>query len=119
SAARDDRSARQGRRSALGSSGGHPHSGAAGATVSEGMDSERAIGRNEALFREVNERIREITAGQAVPLDEFVIFQCECGRLDCQEQAHLSLAEYEAVRAEPNRFIVLQGHELPEVERVV
>ena len=63
------------------------------------MESERAIGRNEALFREVNERIREITAGQGVPFDERVLFQCECGRLDCHEQIELSLAEYEAARS--------------------
>jgi hypothetical protein len=83
------------------------------------MESERAIGRNEALFREVNERIREITAGQGVPLDERVLFQCECGRLECHEQVQLSLGEYEAVRAEPKRFVILPGHEIEAVETVV
>jgi hypothetical protein len=83
------------------------------------MESERAIGRNEALFREVNERIREITAGQGVPPDERVLFQCECGRLDCHEQVQVSLAEYEAVRSEPNRFVILPDHEIESVERVV
>lgn len=83
------------------------------------MESERAIGRNEALFREVNERIREITASQGVPFDERVLFQCECGRLDCHEQIELSLAEYEAVRAQEHQFLILQGHQIDAVENVV
>ena len=83
------------------------------------MESERAIGRNEALFREVNERIREITEGQGVPVDEHVLFQCECGRLECHEQVQVSLAEYEAVRAQARRFLVLPGHEIASVETIV
>jgi hypothetical protein len=83
------------------------------------LESERAIGRNEALFREVNERIREITASQGVPLDERVLFQCECGRISCRQQVELSLAEYESVRSEPSRFVTLPDHVIPEVETVV
>ena len=83
------------------------------------MESERAIGRNEALFREVNERIREITAGQGVPFDERVLFQCECGRLDCHEQVELSIAEYESVREQEHQFIVRPGHQIDTVETVV
>jgi hypothetical protein len=83
------------------------------------VESERAIGRNEALFREVNERIREITAGQGIPLDERVLFQCECGRLECHEQIELSLAEYETVRARPHHFVVRPGHEIDSVESIV
>jgi hypothetical protein len=83
------------------------------------MESERAIGRNEALFREVNERIREITAVQGVPTDERVLFQCECGRLDCHEQIELSVAEYEAVRAQEHQFLARPGHQIEAVETVV
>ena len=83
------------------------------------MESERAIGRNEALFREVNERIREITAGQGVPFDERVLFQCECGRLDCHEQIELSLAEYEAARSREHQFLIRPGHQIDSVESVV
>ena len=31
----------------------------------------------------------------------------------------MSVEAYEAVRASPRRFLVLEGHETPEVERVV
>jgi hypothetical protein len=31
----------------------------------------------------------------------------------------MTLVEYEALRAEPTRFAVVPGHEVPDVERVV
>ncbi len=31
----------------------------------------------------------------------------------------LTLGEYEAVRANPRRFVIVRGHDLPEVEVVV
>jgi hypothetical protein len=31
----------------------------------------------------------------------------------------MTLAEYEAIRAEPTRFFVVPGHERPEIESVV
>ena len=75
---------------------------------------EQRVGRNEALFREVNERIRAITtAGDDVEL------LCECADTTCAQPIPMSLADYEAVRAHPTRFFVVPGHELPDVETVV
>ena len=79
------------------------------------------IGLNEALFREVNERVAEV-AEHFVEVEthsEPVEFNCECGRADCTEQVTMTLSEYSAVRAAPTRFAVVPGHELPDVERVV
>jgi hypothetical protein len=73
----------------------------------------RRIGKNEALFREVNERIEEIAGGPRIE------FLCECGNVDCTEPVTLTAGEYEALRAEPDRFAVLPGHEEPDVEDVV
>ena len=75
---------------------------------------EQAVGKNEALFREVNERIREITTdyGDAE-------FLCECGDPTCALPVALDLAEYEAVRENPAQFVLVPGHEMPEVEDVV
>ena len=75
---------------------------------------EERISRNEALFREVNERIREITT-----YDEGVEFLCECSDPSCAEPVLMTLAEYEAVRAYPTHFFVVPGHEVPDVETVV
>jgi len=74
------------------------------------------IARNEAAYREVNEAIRAGRADQAA--DAPRPFVCECGRLGCNELVELTLGEYEAVRANPRRFLMLPGHEIPEVEHV-
>jgi hypothetical protein len=73
---------------------------------------------NEAIFRDVNERIREIsdTFGQK---DETYDFLCECSDPKCAERVVMTSAEYEYVRADPTRFVVAKGHVLPEVESVV
>jgi hypothetical protein len=79
------------------------------------------VGKNEAVFREVNERIREVS-GQAVAFDGDapVQFVCECSDEGCSESVELTLPEYEAVRADPSHFLVAPGHVWePDDERVV
>lgn len=76
---------------------------------------ERAA-ENEALFREVNERIIETTPEWA---GEVTSAFCECSAADCFETIDVSRQEYEAVRAKGERFLLLQGHEDPAIERVV
>jgi hypothetical protein len=70
--------------------------------------------KNEALMREVNERIEEV-AEEAERPD----FLCECANPDCIETLTLSLDEYEAIRSSPVRFAVAPGHDFPEIERIV
>jgi hypothetical protein len=78
------------------------------------------IAQNEALFRDVNERIKDITAEQHAPGTEDVWeFLCECGTEGCVERIHLTVAEYEALRSKATQFAVVPGHEVPAVERVV
>jgi hypothetical protein len=74
-------------------------------------------GRNESLFREVNERIAEVN--QTFQVGGRTEFLCECSREECKEPVSISLEEYEQVRQSPTRFIVLPGHEDESVERVV
>ena len=69
------------------------------------------------VFREVNERIAEITAGWV--WDEKQGFLCECAADDCAQAIWLTRAEYEAIRADPAHFFALAGHERAEDERVV
>jgi len=80
------------------------------------MDSagEERVARNESAFRRVNEAIEQ---GRQTR-EGFVGFVCECGRLGCNEIIELTLAEYEAVRADARRFAVRHGHEAG-VEQVV
>jgi hypothetical protein len=81
---------------------------------------EDRIARNEALFRDVNERVRALTGTFTSPSDrEPVAFVCECGRADCAASIQLTIAEYEHVRSDSAQFVVASGHESPHVERVV
>jgi hypothetical protein len=77
------------------------------------------LAKNEALFREVNERIAEITEGlsNSQDLDGVV---CECADPLCLDRVGpLTLAEYEKVRGDGRRFIIAAGHESPDVENIV
>jgi hypothetical protein len=76
---------------------------------------QRRIGRNEALFRVVNEQIAELLPG-SVGTFEIV---CECGDPGCLKVISVSTEAYEGVRADPRRFIVRAEHQIPEVETVV
>lgn len=73
------------------------------------------LARNQALFREVNERLKE-TQTATVSLQECV---CECSDAACTKSLAVATGEYEAVRKNARHFLVARGHELPEVERVV
>lgn len=67
------------------------------------------LGRNELLFQDVNERIREV-AGRFGILD-VALFICECGHDDCAETIELTLEEYDARRSSPGTFVMVPGHE--------
>ena len=80
--------------------------------------------RNEALVREVNERInaldRDAAGSGAVEGVESFRFHCECGREGgCPEQIWMTLEEYEVVRKQDDRFALVPGHETDGLEHVV
>jgi hypothetical protein len=78
------------------------------------------IARNEALFRSVNERVRDLAGSFAVDAEpEPVAFVCECGSADCAASIALTIRDYERIRADPAHFFVVPGHEIPEVEHVI
>ncbi len=79
------------------------------------------MGKNQALFREVNERIKDVSERLvAFDGDMPLEFVCECSDEGCNDAVLLTLAEYEAVRAHPRHFFVARGHLWrPEIERLV
>lgn len=79
---------------------------------------QRRLAENELIFREVNERVRAIASAHGAD-DHVYEFYCECSNADCTFQVRASLADYEAVRAEPTRFLIAPEHALPEIEVVV
>ncbi len=72
--------------------------------------------RTQSLFREVNERIEDVTLEFRVTDTEIL---CECANQACAKPIRLMLDEYEAVRRIPTHFIAASGHIVPEIERVV
>ena len=82
------------------------------------MNREERIGMNEAVFRDVNERIQDVASAfdlTAEPMDLI----CECGDAACVERISVTREEYEQVRADSHLFAVANGHVAPDVEEVV
>lgn len=71
------------------------------------------IEQMEIFFRAVNEEIASNDEGEAT---EFV---CECGNPACTESINLSKSALRALHAEPDLFVVIAGHELPDIESIV
>lgn len=82
------------------------------------MSREERIGMNEAVFRDVNERIQDVANTfdlTSEPLDLI----CECGDASCVARISLTREEYERMRSDPQLFAVAPGHVAPDVEKVV
>jgi hypothetical protein len=82
-------------------------------------EAQRRKAANEAVFREVNERIEALHQRFELGDGEPLQIVCECDRMDCTERLEVSVETYERTRADSARFCVSPGHEDTEVERVV
>ena len=73
-------------------------------------DSEAQAAKNQALFREVNERVKEINDGfsPVVPSGGWI---CECANDTCAERIEMSVNEYESIRQYGARFFVAPSDE--------
>jgi hypothetical protein len=74
------------------------------------------VRRNEQIARRVNEQTADDAERGAVSGPEFL---CECGSASCMERLDMTLDEFEQVHSNAERFAVLRGHELPDVERII
>lgn len=80
---------------------------------------ERRIGENEVLFREVNAQMRALDELLPAAQSNTYSFLCECGNAGCAERIELPLDDYEQIHADPAQFVIVPGHEKPDVEDVV
>jgi hypothetical protein len=84
---------------------------------------ESRLAKNEAVFRDVNERVIEIKEElrpdpRSSELVDGLI--CECSDPGCFERVGpLTLSEYEQIRADPRRFIIAANHQALDVESVL
>jgi hypothetical protein len=77
------------------------------------------IAKNEAVFRATNRELEAAEQEVGGGTDQALDVLCECGRQGCSGVITLTLAEYEGVHSQDDRFVVLRGHESTEIERVV
>jgi hypothetical protein len=87
-------------------------------------DREERLAENERFIRDANREIERETeewlARSSPARDDYELeLFCACGRPECHEKLLLTIGEYEAVHAQPHRFVVVPGHANPEIERVV
>jgi hypothetical protein len=81
-------------------------------------DQARRVGLNESIFRQVNEQIESLNRDfGGEPVRMTII--CECADGDCTERLEIPVNEYEKVRTDARRYVIVPGHELPEYESVV
>jgi hypothetical protein len=72
--------------------------------------------RNEVFHRESNELLVREEFEEARREADVI---CECASRGCMARIRTTPHEYVETHSLPNRFIVVHGHEVPEVEDVV
>jgi hypothetical protein len=94
-----------------------------GSEAGVGEDSDRAVrtARNESLFREINERVKELNEAFDA-LSRSAEWICECGNTMCLEPIQMPRDEYEAVRTRGSNYFFVKpdaAHVVPDVDVVV
>ena len=75
--------------------------------------------QRRAAAAEINGRqVNEAIEPRGRP-DASAVFVCECGHFGCGDTVKIPVAEYEAVRTSFDRFLLVPGHEIEEVDKVV
>jgi len=69
------------------------------------------VARNDALFRESNEKIADVAESIETDLPR-VPFICECADRACTQIVRMTLEEYEEVRSDPRTFVNVPGHQV-------
>ena len=85
--------------------------------------SARRLRENEDLMEGLNERMRnsleEIRDEMGQDPDEPFGFFCECSALDCRERIMVKPSRLREIHRDVDRFVILPGHEIPAIERIV
>lgn len=75
---------------------------------------------NEVIFRSVNKDVQNfIEDSPKHSENDRALFYCECSKPNCLRKIKLSAKKYAELHKDKKHFMVLVGHEYPEVERVI
>ena len=78
---------------------------------------EERLAFNEAMFRAGNERMAQWEERRFG--EEYEEYFCECANADCHDKVKLTFTEYEHVRSDSTHFLIVSGHEVPDIETVI
>lgn len=71
--------------------------------------------KNEAAKRAIAKYYSDETDIENAPLE----FYCECSNDDCELHVEMTIKEYEGHHRRNDRFVVLRGHEMEAIEKVI
>ena len=80
---------------------------------------EKRLALNEAMFREINERLESRLQTFTREGQPQLTVLCECANPDCTERLTLTPDEYEHVRSDTRQFVIAPGHEYIDIEEIV
>src|SRR4051812_49054004 len=72
---------------------------------------EERIAKNEAMFRDANQKLMAFAASDTTFEDAPIPFICECADPTCDRLILLDLNRYSEVRRNPRWFVTAPGHE--------
>ena len=79
----------------------------------------RRLAENEVIFREANKDAEAFLRDTGAASSTTLPFFCECSDVNCRGRIEISAEEYDQLHKSKQYFIVLDGHEIPQIERVV
>jgi hypothetical protein len=80
---------------------------------------EERVARNEAMYRTVNRELEYAAQQLGEGAGDELEIICECGESGCKTTLTMTIAEYDDVHRQRDRFAVAPGHENPTLEGVV
>jgi hypothetical protein len=78
---------------------------------------EERVAKNEAVAREINQKIKQ--ADESNPPDSFMHIVCECGYEECDLFIAVTKEEYDRIRNGPLLFGVVGEHVILDIEQIV
>jgi hypothetical protein len=82
--------------------------------------SERRLVENEVIFRNANQNVQEFIEEEEGPDTTTTLpFYCECSNTECVKRIRLTPRQYKDTHPKDSRFIVIPGHEILEIEKIV
>lgn len=86
------------------------------------MNKDKLI-KNEKIIRDRNRSagaaLKKYFRGSKEIINTPIEFVCECSDMECQEPIFVSISEYEELHKRNDRFLIVKGHKIPQIEKTV